>query len=129
MLLKRANTGYMDGFYSLPSGHIDGNEPANFAGSREAKEEVGVDVDTDDMQLIFTLHFIGPGVDNERVAFFFEAKNWQGKIQNAEPEKCSELKWVDINKLPENIITELKHFFENLKLNKPFGYYGFPEAN
>lgn len=44
LLLKRANTGFMDGYYSLPAGHLDGDETAREGGSREIKEEIGIDI-------------------------------------------------------------------------------------
>ena len=56
LLLKRANTGYRDGYYSLPSGHLNGGEPAIRAAIREAKEEVGVDIDLKDLRLVHTSH-------------------------------------------------------------------------
>jgi 8-oxo-dGTP pyrophosphatase MutT (NUDIX family) len=39
--MKRAGTGFGDGAYSLPCGHMDGGETAAQAAQREAAEELG----------------------------------------------------------------------------------------
>jgi 8-oxo-dGTP pyrophosphatase MutT (NUDIX family) len=39
--VKRAGTGFADGSYSLPCGHMDGGETAAQAMQREALEELG----------------------------------------------------------------------------------------
>ena len=42
LLLRRFNTGFMDGYYSLPAGHVESNETLTSAMVREAKEEIGM---------------------------------------------------------------------------------------
>ncbi len=46
LLLKRLNTGYHDGDYSVPAGHIEPNESVITAAIREASEELGISVIT-----------------------------------------------------------------------------------
>lgn len=101
LLLKRANTGYEDGKYHLPAGHKELGETISNATVREAKEEIGVDIDPKDLRL---LHIMHNNSNNERIGFFFEVSRWQGEPCNMEPNKCSELKWVNKNNLPENMV-------------------------
>ena len=44
ILARRYNTGYCDGEYSFPAGHLEGNETSTAALLREVKEEIGVDI-------------------------------------------------------------------------------------
>ena len=37
---------------------------------------------------------------DERVDFFVHIYKWQGEPVNAEPDKCDELCWVNMNNLP-----------------------------
>ncbi|HKU18931.1 MAG TPA: NUDIX domain-containing protein [Candidatus Saccharimonadales bacterium] len=125
LLLKRANTGYRDGFYSLPAGHLDGGEPAVYAAVREAKEEVGALVRPEDMRLVHTQHRVAESGDHERLNLFFETTTWQGEPTNAEPEKCSEVRWALLAKLPTKLVPELQHFLRHYRAQQPYGDFGF----
>ncbi len=41
-LLRRAGTGYRDGWYTLPGGHVEAGETLTAAAHRECREEAGV---------------------------------------------------------------------------------------
>ena len=122
LLLKRANTGYEDGNYSLVAGHIDGNETIKQAMIREAKEEAGILIDEEDVEIATFLH---RKTDPERLDFFLKCEKWNGKIENKEPDKCSELSWYDINNLPSNIIPCVKKAIENYQNNIMFDNFGW----
>jgi mutator protein MutT len=108
LLCRRAYTGWQDGNYSLPSGHLDPNETIIEAMLRETKEEVGVVLKKEDIKLVHTMHRINIYVD-----FYFEAKSWQGEPQNMEPDKCDDVRWFLINELPENMVPSVRAAFLN----------------
>lgn len=105
LLLRRANTGYQDGKYSVIAGHLDGDELATEAMAREAKEEAGITVDPKDLQLVHICHRLTRNqAGQERLDLFFEATQWQGEVTNAEPEKCDGLSWFSIDSLPSDML-------------------------
>src|SRR5579872_4622457 len=52
LLGKRANTTYWDGSYGLPGGHGEDRETMAQGCAREAKEELGLDIDPKDLKLV-----------------------------------------------------------------------------
>lgn len=123
LLLKRQNTGYADGKYSLVSGHVDKGETMQEAIIREAKEEAGIKLLKRNLKHVLTLH--RKALDYERVDLFFTAKKWQGKISNTEPEKCSELNWYPVNKPPKNTITYVKLAIKSFLIKETYLEYGW----
>jgi 8-oxo-dGTP diphosphatase len=122
LLIRRYQTGYMDGFYSVPAGHLDGREPVRLAAAREAREEIGVRVEPAEVHFAGVFHrFEG----DERVDFFVHVQSWEGEPFNAEPEKCDELRWADIHALPENTIPYIRKAVENFQAGVPFEEFGW----
>lgn len=124
LLARRANTGYQDGKYSLPAGHLDGDELATTGIIREAKEEIGIDLLPEDVSLVHTCHRLTRSQANqERIDLFFSARKWQGEICNAEPEKCSDVSWFPIDELPDNMLPLVKRVIEDVSKGIIFSEY------
>src|SRR4030095_9593375 len=104
LLSRRFNTGYADGKYSVPAGHLDGGETVMDAAAREAQEEVGVRIEPRDMTFSTVMHRMEGDQEDERVDFFLQVHRWPGEPFNAEPDKCDDLRWVDIHQLPTNVV-------------------------
>lgn len=122
LLARRFNTGYRDGEYSLPAGHLDGDETIIAAGIREAKEEAGVMLESNDMTFSSVMHRIE---GDERVDFFVQVHKWGGEIVNAEPDKCDELRWVDVSALPNNTIPYVQRAISNHLNGITFDEFGW----
>ncbi len=125
LLLRRFNTGYRDGEYSVPAGHLDGGETVLAAAAREAGEEVGVQIDTDDIIFSSVMH---RNEGEERIDFFVHVKKWSGDPFNAEPDKCDELRWAQTGLLPENIIPYVRRAIENHRDGIRFDEFGWYTA-
>lgn len=110
LIARRLNTGYRDGEYSVPAGHLDGGETVLSAGVREAQEEVGLELDQADLEFAGVMHRTE---DDERVDFFVRVTRWQGEPFNNEPEKCDDLRWVDTRELPENTVPYVRRAIDN----------------
>jgi len=110
LLLRRLNTGFRDGEYSVPAGHLDGGETVVRAGIREGLEEAGVHLNEQQLTFSTVMHRIE---DDERVDFFFQVHAWEGEPFNAEPEKCDDLRWFPLNALPANTVPYVRQALEN----------------
>ncbi len=122
LLLRRANTGYQDGKYGLPSGHLDGGEPLSAGMSREAKEEIGITIYTDNLKLVHIMHRMD---EDERMDFFFDAQFFEGEIVNNEPDKCDDLSWFPVSNLPENTIPYIKSAIEHYLNGDLYSEFGW----
>ena len=64
-------------------------------------------------------------LNEERIDYFFACDNWNGVIEIMEPDKCDELIWVDINKLPNNTIDYIRAAIDNYKAGISFSIFGW----
>lgn len=122
LLLRRFNTGYEDGNYSVVAGHLNGGEGVKAAMMREAREEAGIKIAPDDLQVVGVMHRIS---DEERIDFFLAARSWSGEVENREPHKCDRLAWFDMDDLPDNVIPYVERALGNYRLGKWFDSFGW----
>ena len=111
LMLKRAGTGYCDGYYDLPGGHLEANEDIFDGMIREAKEEIGISIKREDMEILHIYHRYKRGM----LKFVFKADKYEGTPINNEPDKCEKIEWIDFENLPENIVPSIKIELDNIK--------------
>lgn len=109
LLARRRGTGYRDGEFGLPAGHVEAGEPLRRALVREVAEEVGLRVEPDDAHLVLTAHLAPerPG-DRAYLHAFFVVRRWSGEPRIAEPEKCDELRRVEVAELPHDTVDHVR---------------------
>jgi len=122
LLLRRFNTGYQDGKYSVVAGHLDAGETVIQAAIREAGEEAGVRLQPEDLRVA---HVMNRKSEDERIDFFIEVRKWEGEIVNAEPEKCDALAWFPLDSLPENMIPYVRAALQRCQQGQYYSEFGW----
>ncbi len=113
LLLRRANTGYRDGYYDMPAGHLEDGESLRQAVLRELKEETGLEANEADVEFIELLHRFS--TDRVYLDVFFRIRAWTGDARIQEPEKCDHLQWCPVDALPEMIVPHQQQVLDDLK--------------
>ncbi len=122
LFVRRAHTAWMNGHYGLPAGKVEKYEGFRKAAVREAKEEVGLEVDPKDLE--FMLAFWRQEEDEpdmEWVDVVFRARTWKGEPYNAEPHMHDEIAWLDKNNLPDTVVPSLAVMLQHIAEGKSYG--------
>lgn len=119
---RRADTGYEDGAYHLPSGHLEAGESVVAALVREAKEEIGVTIDAAALNFAHVMHNSSSG---GRVAFFFQVERWEGEPANMEPDRCDDLAWFTLDELPDRMIDYCRDALGHIAAQRQFSTFGW----
>lgn len=101
LLLRRAGTGFFDGLFSLPGGHVEEGESVRAAAARELREETGLHVEPADLGWVGVVHRRS---DTNRIDFFLRAQRWLGSARIMEPDKCDALGWHALETLPGELV-------------------------
>jgi 8-oxo-dGTP diphosphatase len=110
LLGRRTNTGWMDGYLCPPGGHVEKGETPVVAIVREIQEELGTIIKPEDLEFVcVAMRNTSP---TEYVGYEFVIRDKNYKFKNAEPNKCSELIWADLDNLPEDVVD---HFQQVIK--------------
>lgn len=97
LLQRRAHTGFMDGYYDFPSGHVETDESFTTSAMRELAEEVGLTVTEADLRIV---HINQNYLDFPYITVMFDALAWNGTPTIMEPHKCDDLQFFSVDDLP-----------------------------
>lgn len=122
LMLRRFNTGYADGQYSVVAGHVEAGETVTQAAMREAAEEVGIQLKPVEVEVVHVMHRKS---NDERIDFFLVVKHWTGEITNPEPHKCDALTWFPLTALPDNVIPYVRQSLTYYRAGQRFSEFGW----
>lgn len=121
LVQKRKGTKLWPDYYALPAGHIEDGENQYDALVREAKEELGINIDPKKIincYIVLRRNYFE--IEGKRlepyIDYYFEINEYEGIPLIIEKDKCDELIWVDINNLPNPFINYEGAFLEDRSL-------------
>jgi 8-oxo-dGTP diphosphatase len=98
LLLRRAGTGYRDGWYVLPGGHQQLGESIVACAARELAEETGLSVNPAQLHPAVVMPYRSDG--EQGVDFIMRCDAPAGDPYVAEPARCDDLGWWPVDSLP-----------------------------
>lgn len=119
----RENTGFKDGEYCVPGGHVEGIETFRQAACREVLEETGLHVRPEDLVYKLTVH--RNSTKDIRIDVWFEAMAWTGEPKNGVPDEHAEVTWLDLGDLPDNVVDYMSFGIENIDQDITYAEFGW----
>ena len=113
LLLRRYNTGWLDGWYDLPAGHLEDQERLKDGAVRELKEEAGITAKPQDLRLIH-IHQNHHNPEAPHYGYIFIAKKWSGKPKLMEPGKCDNIGFFALDNLQAKVVPYTGEALEHL---------------
>ena len=127
LLLRRSGTGWLDGYFSLPAGRIEGGETLVAAARRELEEETSLVTTEPALFLAHVLHCRNPD-GQEWTGYFFDCSRFDGTPYLNEPEKHDRLGWYDPGKFPQPVVPYVDHALNAIQASRTFSTFGWAEA-
>ncbi len=111
LLCRRYNTGYEDGKFHFPAGHVENNESPQETAIREIKEEANLTVNKKDLQCV---HVMYRNFEKEidRIAIYFQTDHFTGIPKIVEQNKCDKVDWFPVDNFPKNTIFYVKKAYD-----------------
>ena len=127
LLQQRAGKDYnAEGLWEASAaGHVDPGESMTATAIRETKEEIDVKFSEKDIEFTTIIHSNQYEVPYYNGHFF--VNKFSGKPRICEPNKCSNLRWYDLDKLPENFFADRREAIQNFIKKKGYSEIGWKD--
>lgn len=94
---------------------------------REAKEEAGLTIAPEDVDLVHTVHHVDSPNVRPRIALVFQARSWTGDPEVLEPDRCVEWRWWEPQKLPAAVVPYTRRAIDGILRGRPYSEHGWGE--
>lgn len=108
LLMRHQGSGYYDGWYSVPAGHVEAGELPLDALLRETKEELGITLDKEHTHFAHAMYRTKHDETGDRTDYFFVTTRWEGEPTVREPHKCDDVRWFPLHALPKNMMHHVR---------------------
>lgn len=106
LLLQRGpHAKFGQGLWDLPLGKSEPGEPVTDTAVRELYEETGLTVKPESLKVVHVVHGArGVQAPNGYLTVVFATHDWTGEPENREPHKHAEVRWTEVDALPEEFV-------------------------
>jgi 8-oxo-dGTP diphosphatase len=125
LLTLRQGTGYADGQWQVPSGHLEDQEHTAEGAAREAAEEIGIILDPARLTLAHFIDHRAPDDAAPRLGVFYTTDRWTGTPVNNEPHKCGGIDWFPLNQVPANTVAYHAAAIANVTAGRIHSVFGW----
>jgi 8-oxo-dGTP diphosphatase len=112
LLLGKRKNSIGEGCWQIPGGHVEFKEDPIDSAIRELFEETGLVTDRKNVSFITYVSDVYEKENLHYIGLFFLIRNYSGKLENKEPEKCESWQWFTLNALPTPLFKPLNSFIE-----------------
>jgi len=127
LLMRRRGSGYYDGWYSIPAGHVEAGELPFKALEREVKEEVGIELDKEHTTFAHSMYRTKHDETGDRVDYFYVSTQWKGEPTICEPHKCDDMQWFPLQALPENLMHHVREALQRIERGELYSELGIDQ--
>jgi ADP-ribose pyrophosphatase YjhB (NUDIX family) len=111
----------LGGNFTLVGGTVEKVEYSRDALIREAKEEAGLVLKKEHLELVHVLH--KKTKQGPRITLYFKAKKWSGRLKTGEPEKFLGVAWASLDNLPPNLTATVRHVLKKYRGGKLYSEF------
>lgn len=118
VLLQRGpRAKFGQGMWDLPLGKSEPGEPITDTAVRELYEETGLTVSAEALKVAHIVHGAqGVEAPNGYLTVVFATHDWTGDPENREPDKHTQVRWTEVDALPEEFVRTsagaLRHYLD-----------------
>ncbi|MFD5269505.1 NUDIX domain-containing protein [Streptomyces sp. NPDC058335] len=123
--LRHPNSAFAPSTWHVLAGHCE-QENAVTCLIREAREEAGLHIERQDVELVHVIHHIDKAGDRPRMGLFFRARAWSGEPELREPDKCTQWKFWDPAALPDGLVPYTRQAITKIQNGDLYSETGWP---
>ncbi|MFJ9613477.1 NUDIX domain-containing protein [Streptomyces noursei] len=122
--LRHPGSAFAPSTWHVLAGHCE-QESAIACLIREAREEAGLQIQPQDIELVHVVHHIDRAGDRPRMGLFFRARTWAGEPELREPDKCTQWRFWDPAALPVDIVPYTRVAIEGIRAGRLYSETGW----
>ncbi|MFD4697356.1 NUDIX hydrolase [Streptomyces niveus] len=122
--LRHPDSDFAPSTWHVLAGHCE-QESAVTCLIREAREEAGLRIEPQDVELVHVVHHIDRTGDQPRMGLFFRARTWTGEPELREPDKCTQWTFWDPTALPELLVPYTRVVIDGIRAGRLYSETGW----